>query len=281
MNDRLTSCVVFLKKSVLLLGALLFLAGGSASASLLSAGVDLGAAGQSEDWAVFTLGGGCRQTRSDFSGNSSVNGSVAIAGGGAVSLSGRSSIEGDLYLRNLGALDISRNSEIYGGTYFNSASRSLLDQGARDAEAASRFAFTLASTTGYPTAIAGNRNLSLNGSGVVVLKLSDFTLSGNTSLTLRGNAQTTYIINVKDNFSLTGNSRVQLAGGLTWDNVLFNVRGSGLVSLSGNSSLEGIILATGRTAILSGNSSVRGEIIANSVTLSGNSSVTRPPTVSP
>src|SRR6185295_15549545 len=80
----------------------------------------------------------------------------------------------------------------------------------------------------------------------VVLSLRDFQLAGHSTFTLQGTATTTFIINVSGQFSLLKNARIVLSGGVQWNDVLFNVRGSGTVSISGDASLQGILMANGR-----------------------------------
>ena len=59
--------------------------------------------------------------------------------------------------------------------------------------------------------------------------------------------------------------------------MLFNVVGAGTAAtVSGSSVLNGILLATDRTAKLSGSATVYGEVIADKVSLAGVSSVQRP-----
>ena len=115
----------------------------------------------------------------------------------------------------------------------------------------------------------------------VVLSLKNFCLRGGSSLTLEGTATTTFVINVNKKFSLSGNSHIDLAG-LQWNQVLFNVVGKGQrVSLSGNSILQGILMANERRVELNGHSTVSGEIIANRLKLRGSSRVLHPAVVSP
>jgi hypothetical protein len=49
--------------------------------------------------------------------------------------------------------------------------------------------------------------------------------------------------------------------------VLFNVRGSGRVTLRDESSFQGILMANERTVKIRGDSTVMGEVIANQVVL--------------
>lgn len=88
-------------------------------------------------------------------------------------------------------------------------------------------------------------------------------------------------MNVSKKFSLSNGSRVQLAGGLLWDNVLFNVRGSGTAIVTGGSIFNGILMANSRTVTVDNSSQVLGEVIANKVKINGSGKVKRPKKVSP
>src|SRR5207244_5749892 len=99
--------------------------------------------------------------------------------------------------------------------------------------------------------------------------------------TLQGTATTTFVINVRKKFSLSGNSHIDLAG-LQWNQVLFNVVGTGQrVSLGGSSIFNGILMANDRTIKLKGDATVSGEIIANRLKIRGSSRVLHPPVLSP
>ena len=246
-------------------------------ASLLSSGVDLGYSNQTltERWAVFALDSG--PGANVMSSNTNIFGDVAFAGTGNSNLSGYSSIRGDVVSNSSGTMVRSSTFAISGSILNNQ--NSDLAQGVADAHSASNAAFALTATSGYPTTINQNTSLMLSGAAnqTVVLQLTDFVLSDTAALTLVGTATTTYIINVTNKFSLSGSSVVQLSGGLTYDNVLFNVVGAGTAAtMSGSSVLNGILLATDRTAKLSGSASVYGEVIADKVSLAGVSSVQRP-----
>jgi hypothetical protein len=115
----------------------------------------------------------------------------------------------------------------------------------------------------------------------VVLSLRNFVLSRDAIFTLEGTATTTFVINVTKRFSLSGNTQVNLVG-VQWNNVLFNIQGAGgVISLSGNASLSGILIANGRTVRLSGNSTIYGEVRGERLQLGGSSRVIPPPLASP
>ena len=264
-------------RNALLLALVLVASQFSTHASLLSSGVILGYADQTltEQWAVFTLGSGASDVNVMSSG-ATIWGDTAFAGSGKSNLSGYGSIRGDVVSNSSGSMLKSSTFGITGSTLNNQDAD--LAQGVADAHSASNAAYGMTASAGYPTTINQNTSLSLSGAAnqTVVLQLTDFVLSGTAALTLQGTATTTYIINVTNKFSLSGTSLVQLTGGLTSDNVLFNVRGTGDATMSSGAVLNGIVLATDRTMKMSGSATVYGEVIANKVSLAGVSTVRRP-----
>jgi hypothetical protein len=114
----------------------------------------------------------------------------------------------------------------------------------------------------------------------VVLSLKNFVLSGDAVLTLQGSATTSFVINVTKQFSLSGNAQINLSG-LQSTDVFFNIRGTGgPVSLSGNASLAGTLIANGRTVQLNGNSTINGAVSADRLRIIGSSRVIPPPSIS-
>jgi choice-of-anchor A domain-containing protein len=113
-----------------------------------------------------------------------------------------------------------------------------------------------------------------------VLNIADLIMSGaGAILTLSGDATTNYVINVNRYMTLGSQAQVALSGGLTPQNVLFNVKSYSTnydVTMSGASTVNGIILATNRNVKLTGDSTVYGEVIAKGVSLSGSSQVINP-----
>ena len=259
---------------------LFFVCAFSARANLL---LELPEMGDLERWGVFSLGGGVFSNH--LSDGIHITGDVGIAGNGNGELSDNAIIAGDYYYRSNGTLNISDNAIITGAIFHSQDGQ--LDNGVAEAIAASNHAFALAPTRSFTDInFGGNQRTGLTITGApgerVVLSLRNFILRGDNVFTLQGTATTTFIINVKGQFSLSDRARIVLSGGLTWDDVLFNVRGKGsVVSIRGSANFQGILMANKRTVQLSGHALVDGEIIANKVLLQGGSQVIHPPIASP
>ena len=265
---------------VCLVGALTV---GRASADL---GTTLSEMGDLERWSIFAFGS--KPQHDDLSGYTSIEGDVGVAGAGNFSVRDNSTIEGNLYYRSNVTLTLDPSAQITGAEIHNQDS--VLDNDVKLATITSRHAANLTANFGTKNIqLNSNTNFTITGApgATVVLKLGTFTLKDASTLTLQGTAGTTFIINVRKQFALSGNAKIVLSGGLEWNDVLFNVTGKkGTVSLSGNPSLSGILMATRRTVQLFGTASITGEVIANRVSLSksisgGNVTIGHPPIVSP
>ena len=129
-----------------------------------------------------------------------------------------------------------------------------------------------------------HQNVAVSGSPgeMVTLNLRDFVLGGNSTFTLEGTATTTFIINVRNEFALSGRSRVVLAGDAQIENVVFNILGKGdVVRLTKRASLAGIVVANRRIVRLSGHAIINGQVSARHVRLKDASQIIPPPIVSP
>ncbi len=237
--------------------------------------------GDLERWAAFSLGSEGSGNR--LSDNTFVQGDFGAAGNGNITMTDDSTINGDVYYRSNGTLAVAPTATISGSRFSNQ--NSLLDNGVSEAMAASDAAAAFQSTRPFTEINGeGTQNIVLSGAPgeTVVLNLRKFQLNGDSTLTLQGSANTTYIINVKNQFSLGGNARIVLAGGLDWNDVLFNVRGKGPeVRLSGASRFEGILMANRRTVRLRDQAIVRGEVLGARLVFQGTSQVIHPPVISP
>jgi choice-of-anchor A domain-containing protein len=126
-----------------------------------------------------------------------------------------------------------------------------------------------------------NRNLSITGSGQTTLNLRNLVLRGGT-LTLRGTAETTFIINVRNQFSLLNSAKIVLTGGVDPSDVLFNIIGTGQpVTIGQRSSVAGSIVSIQRMVGLASKSEVVGEVIAKKIHISGGSQIIHLPVASP
>ena len=236
--------------------------------------------GDLERWTVFTLGDGHNFSRAF--GHAFIDGDLGLAGNGNFLMGGHATVNGDVYDRSNGTVLTFQHASITGSIFHDQDA--LLDNGVNEALAASAHAFSL--TPNRPNTsvkLLGNHAITITGAPgeTVVLSLKNFILRDNSTFTLQGTATTTFVINVNQKFSLSGNSHIDLAG-LQWNQVLFNVVGTGQrVSLGGDSIFNGILMATDRTVRLKKDAIVSGEIIANRLKIRGSSRVLHPPVLSP
>jgi hypothetical protein len=248
-------------------------------------------------WAIFALQGGVTITDPSYTGIPDVIGNVGVAQGGTINMS-NSVVSGTVYLRDFGVPTVPPPATVSGGVLLNqnailNPAQTFAYNAASTAAGLSRTIGTMtnANITGaVPNTILTNDTTTIslaNTPGAIngvagetyVLNLANLVLSGASAvLTLNGSATTNYVINVSKYLSLSAGSKIVLSGGLQPQNVLFNVRNTyGYdVTLSGGSTLDGIILASNRNVKLTGASVVTGEVIARAVSLSGNSRVINP-----
>ena len=278
-----------------------------------------GTTGGHRHWAIFTLGGNVTITdpqsyttttgivpsgspTSDYSaaGSADVYGNVGIYGSGRLSMT-NSYIDGfvDEFSSPTNVLaGNGANPYFLGSITHDSAYLQQAYNDAIAASAAAQYLGTPAGLSANPTVVLGTAttavitsakseaDLGITGSlagNTYVLNLTDLILQGTSAvLTLNGTATTNYVINVNRYMSLAGGAKINLAGGITPQNVLYNVNQNTIngvqydVTLSGGSEARGIILATTRAVKLTGDSKVFGEVIAKSVSLSGSSNVINP-----
>jgi hypothetical protein len=259
--------------------------------------LDLGYAGRTHRWSIFTYGAGTSSspfTALDVSGSdkktvSVVESDVALAGVySRLNVSNYGKVDGDRYEQQTSSETKSGNGVIGGSRISNASTNSLLNGGVTSLKNVSNTAFGLATTSGSPT------NISLSGgsmtfnnnpfSGKYVMTLSNFVLNNKATLTLNGVAGSAFIINVTNNFSLANQSKIVLTGGLTPSDVLFNVRGSsGTLSIASGSLFQGTLLAYNSnssaqwTLTVGGkNTLANGELIANKVIVNSGGHVKKP-----
>jgi hypothetical protein len=225
-------------------------------------GLDLGYAGRTSTWAIYTYGSGTASshftalTISSPNGSSQpdqVSGNVALAGDYSdLLLSGYGSLTGDVYKKTTGRVTSLDHSVRIGQIYDDSnaaGTSTRLNGGITSLKNVSIQAAGLTATSGMPTTINTNGsqtnwvfNLGLTGTnittganrvyyvpstslGKLTMRLTDFVLTTSSTVTFNGTSGMAAVINVSNNFNLSKVSEVRLTGGLDISDVLFNVTG--------------------------------------------------------
>jgi hypothetical protein len=166
--------ILRLGKAALLASCAFFTAAYQASATnpydLSQCGVGPAAPGQFSNLALFTL----NQSNGDtdvLTGDSQIQGAVAVAGSGKITLNNFTQIHGNLSYKTNGTLTKASTASITGTIYKNSSTDSLLNAGVSVANAASSFVDSLSASSGYPTTINSNTSLSLTSTGAETHRL--------------------------------------------------------------------------------------------------------------
>jgi choice-of-anchor A domain-containing protein len=156
-----------------------------------------------------------------------------------------------------------------------------LSQAATDARNASSAAAALPADFS-PGNLTSGQTIHLNTltpktPGVYVINTTSFTLTGGGALIIDGTgiaAGSQVIINDSGQFTLHGNSSIQVSGGLTVNQLLINDTGTQGASITGNSQLFGSFLGPNLSAHFSSNfGAVNGQVIADSIKLDSHFSV--------
>ena len=170
-------------------------------------------------------------------------------------------IVGNLYLGNTAT--VNNTSQVQGSVFTNQSG--FLSQPNIDARAASTAFANLAATPGTPTSVNGNTTINGSAGAVTVANLSGINLGNGQALTLNGPAGSQFVINSP---SMTLNSgKVNLTGGVTPNNVVFNLTGgpgNNLQSsggLNNESVINGVVLDPNGSVGLSPGQ-INGELIS-------------------
>lgn len=262
-------------------------------------GLDLGYAGRTHRWSIYTYGAGTAKsplTTLDISANGpttdQVRGDVALAGAYSnLTISGYGSITGDRYEQPTSTETTSGHVLLTGSRYRDSATGSKLSAGVTSLENASMKAAALRATDSRQNIVLSASNLTLNSTGKYVMNLTDLVLSKGATLTLNGTSGSAFVINVSNNFNLGGASKIVLRGSLTPSDVLFNVignnegaKGALPFAVTGGSQFSGTLLSYNsaskgkqRGFEISGSSDFDGQLIANAAKISGQAKVRKRP----
>lgn len=193
--------------------------------------IDLDKAGPGY-WGVLQLSNK-KVSSSHTAGN--LTGAVGVNDFGQLVLSGGADVLGEVFLGTGATVSLSGGATT-GTVHQDAAANALLDEARADALAAASAASDL-----LGNAIADiTTNFTLAAPGVYDLAKID--LNSGETLTLSGGANDYFVFNISGQLKLNSDSHVVLSGGLTWDNVLFNIEGTSDVSING-SSITGIILS--------------------------------------
>jgi hypothetical protein len=227
----------------------------AAHAGLIDA--ELGVAGPS-DFQVLSLGSTSTSTTSLNLNASTVNGNVGVADDGKFTSSAPNSVSGSAYV-GASVNTSGVQSPVSGKLVVND---SLVTNAATAAFSASTYFAGLTPTLSTSLFNSGtiSSNLTVTGSaGYNVVDLTSFSLSGG-NLTLSGPASAQFVINITGGFTGTSGS-VLLAGGLTADDVIFNITGTGsTVTTAVPDTVNAILLAPNR-AITEDSGTYNGEVI--------------------
>jgi hypothetical protein len=209
----------------------------SLSSAIPCRGVSLGPAG---NYAVLGFNG-ANVTINLSSGPLMINGNVGVGNNSILNFSS-GTIAGNVDLAGTATLNLS------GGTTFIHGSTSRpVDFSAINAAVQNEVSF-LSGLTPTQTFSAGIQNpTTITGNGgqnvILVGGNNGIHLSGG-ALTLAGSSSDTFVFQIPSgNFQFSGNTRIVLTGGVTPNNVFWDIQGSGgQVQTSGNSYTDGIFL---------------------------------------
>src|SRR5438876_3515272 len=223
------------------------------------------ALGEAQTCAVFALDG----ATVELTGGSQVDGNACIGADGELTMSGGTLVSGSASLAS-GAMSSSSGKATVGGGVMNDVDLSAQRDGALGAAADA----AAQSCTQTFERLRGAQTVSGTG-GKNVICVGDVDLSGGARIILSGGTSDTFLLNVTGKFSLSGSSRIQVAGDLQPGGVLYNVEGTGPdVSLSGSGGVDGTVLAPERHVTLSGRALVHGQVISGErIALNGGASV--------
>ncbi|MFA4901375.1 MAG: pilus assembly protein TadG-related protein [Desulfobaccales bacterium] len=240
-------------------------------------------------WSILETGNGTVSISNNANvGNANFGGDVGLNGDGPFSLSNNATVWGKAYLKTGCPKTIGNGAVVKGGIQQDAAANAILQQATQDATTTFNTFRNPSLTPATPAVqaqvtngiinLSNNGTKTINGTNMVnVLNLTRLTLSNNATLILDAPAGGSFVIRDSGNFSLGNGSQIKLGnGGITEDRVTFVRTGTGVVSLSNNSILNGNILSLDGAISLSNNAAVNGVLVSGrNITLSNNSVTTK------
>jgi choice-of-anchor A domain-containing protein len=98
------------------------------------------------------------------------------------------------------------------------------------------------------------------------------TVAANTTINISAPAGSTVILNIT---GLVGNNvNFNIAGGLTANDVLYNVTSSSAINQHVNTTITGILLAPTSTVTINAGATLTGQVIAQAITTTGSGNIT-------
>jgi hypothetical protein len=199
-----------------------------------------------------------------------ITGPVGVASSG-FSYSGNSTFKSNLYV-NTGDT-ITLGGAAPSNTFQNAATNTFLSQAITNANNASSTAAAQTPTQNLGN-INGNVTVPQTAVGNYVYTVG--TVNNNSTLTVSAPAGSTVIVNITGGIIPAGNAAVTLniAGGLTPNDVIWNVLTPSTINQGGGKNITGILLAPTSTVTINGGATVTGQVIAMSVTTTGSGLIT-------
>jgi len=232
--------------------------------------ISIGAAG---DFAGLELG---TSTFTISKATTSISGNIGVAPNGDLNFSGGAVAAGTIYAGAGATLDISGGSGATGGIVQPS---SLVTQAITDAATAASFYAGLTPTQTLSSLGVGT--LTGNG-GQNVYDITGSLAFNNGTLTLSGGAHDTFIFDVHGNSTATLSHANIVLNGISPDQVLFNLIGTGLqLQTTGDSNTEGIFLAENGAIDIKGGTHISDFIAGQGLTFESAPTITEATTFTP
>lgn len=211
-------------------------------------------------WSILETGNGTVTINN----NANVQRDVGICGTGTSTVNNNATVQGKIYLNSsTPQTNIGNNGVVQRGIQKDDSATATLKQASQAATTAYNRFVGLTSNLTAITKV--NSTITITGSAREnVLDVTNFTPSNNAIITLSAPDNASFVIRVATTFTLNNNSKVVLSGGITSDEVTFVYKGSGTVTLSNNSILNGSILSPNGAITLNNNASVNGGVLVSS-----------------
>ncbi len=198
-----------------------------------------------------------------------VYGDAGVGPGSEFWINDASFVTGSVYVPSMSAFHKSKNATV-GSVVVGDLTDVILDAIA----AADQFAAETGTDLGDITA----STTIFGTSGMNIFQVNDFVLDNGDTITLSGPSNSWFVFNVSSQFIMDGYSVEIVNGPITASHILFNVRGSGDVTLVGNSTLVGTLLGPDRNITLSSpNVSITGSVIGHDILMTSGSTINHTP----